>query len=112
MVAWSCERHGGMTSAISEAPEAIPEASRGNVDGALSRARNRAGVLRELHLARVLSARARGRLQAGLAERRTRRAAPAKGRLLHEESRGREYLADRRPGHGRQDPCLPQRLSP
>ena len=42
-----------------EAPEAtreaIPETPRGNLDGALSRAGNRPGVLRELDLARVLS---------------------------------------------------------
>ena len=73
---------------------------------------HRAGVLRELDLARVLRARARGHLQAGLAERRARRAAPAKGRLLHQGARGREDLADHRPGHGRRDPRLPQRLPP
>src|SRR5262249_11310198 len=99
--------------AISEAsPEAVSETPRGNLDGTLSRAGNRPRVLRELDLARVLRARARGHLQAGLAERRAGRAAPPKGQLLHQGARGRAHLADRRPGHGRQDPRLPQRLPP
>src|SRR5262249_28379495 len=113
MVLLAKRRHGGHDG-VAEAPEAsreaVPEASGGNLDGALSRAGHRPGVLRELDLARVLRARARGDLQARLAERRAGRAAPPKGWLLHPGARGREDVADRRPGHGRQDPRLPQRM--
>ena len=77
----------------------MAEARRGQLDRALPRARHRAGVVRGLDLARVLRARARGDLQAGVAERRPGRAAAAKRELLHEGARGREHVDRRRARH-------------
>ena len=53
----------------------VREARRGQLDRALPGARDRAGLVRGLHLARDLRARARGDLQALVAQRRTGRAA-------------------------------------
>ena len=88
------------------------QAGRGQLDGALSRARNRADVVRGLDLARVLRARARGDLQARVAERRAGRAAPAQRQLLHQGARRREHVGRRRARHGRRGPRVPQHLPP
>ena len=55
------------------------------VDGALPAPRDRRGVLRGLHLARVLRAGARSGVPAGLAERRSRRGRAATGGYLTKE---------------------------
>ena len=66
------------------------EAGRGQLDRALPGARHRADVVRGLDLARVLRARARGDLQARVAERRARRAAArARGATSPRSSRSR-----------------------
>ena len=53
----------------------LSQAARGQLDRSTTRAGHRTGLVRGLHLAGVLRARARGDLQARVAERRTRRAA-------------------------------------
>ena len=86
------------------------EAGRGQLDRALSGARHRADVLRGLDLPRVLRARARGDLQAHVAERRPGGAAPAQGELLHQGARGRQHVGRDRAGHGRRGTGVPQHL--
>ena len=62
----------------------LPETGRGHLDRALSRPRHGARLVRGLDLARVLRARARGHLPAGLAQRRAGRAAAPERQLLHQ----------------------------
>ena len=99
------ERHAGRT----QTHATLAQATRRQLDGAL-RPRDRADELRGLHFSGVLRARARGGLQAGLAERGPGRAAAAHRELLHQGARGRQDL--RRPGarEGRRDPCLLQHV--
>ena len=99
------ERHAGRT----QTHATLAQATRRQLDGAL-RPRDRADELRGLHFSGVLRARARGGLQAGVAERGPGRAAPAHRELLHQGARGRQDV--RRPGarEGRRDPCLLQHV--
>ena len=88
----------------------MAEARGGQLDGALPRARHRARRLRR-H-ARVLRARTRRDLQAGVVERRPRRADPEAGELLHEGAADGEDVDRRRPRHRRRGARVPQHLPP
>src|SRR5438552_2745806 len=88
----------------------LAQATRGQLDGALPRARNRTRVVRGLHLAGVLRARARGGVQARVAERRTGRPATAQRQLLHQGDRGRQHVRDCRARHERSGARVPQHL--
>ena len=85
---------------VSRLRHRLSEAGRRKLDGTLPRARNGAVVLRGLDLARVLRARARGDLQARVAERRAGGAAPPQRELLHQGARRREHLDRRRARQG------------
>ena len=87
----------------------LAQATGGELDRALP-ARHRAHLLRGLHLPRVLRARARGRFQARLAERRPGRAAAPQGELLHEGARGGPHFGGDRARHRRRGASVLQRL--
>ena len=87
----------------------LAQATRGQLDGAL-RARDRADELRGLHIAGVLRARARGSLQASVAQRRAGRAAAAHRELFHQGARRRQDVRRRGEGEGRRSPRLLQHL--
>ena len=90
----------------------VDKAGRGQLDRALPRARDRADVVRGLDLAGVPRARARGDLQAVVAQRRARRAAAAQGELLHQGARGREHVGGDRARSRRRGARVPQHLPP
>ena len=81
----------------------LPETSRGKLDRKLSRTGDRTGRLHRLDRSGILRSRARGDLQADVAQRRPSRAAAAHRQLFHQGAAvgGPGHVGDRRQDQGR-----------